>query len=64
MTFQPLQNGTLSGDPVDFIDGFKGDDVLERPSDARFRPSGLALGPDGSLYLSDSVKGRIWRIFY
>jgi len=64
VTFQPLQNGTLSGDPVDFIDGFKGDDVLERPSDARFRPSGLALGPDGSLYLSDSVKGRIWRIFY
>jgi mono/diheme cytochrome c family protein len=25
---------------------------------------GVAVGPDGSLYISDSVKGRVWRIFY
>ena len=27
-------------------------------------PLTLALGPDGSLYVSDSELGRIWRIFY
>jgi len=27
-------------------------------------PTGLAEGPDGSLYVSDDVHGRIWRITY
>jgi sugar lactone lactonase YvrE len=25
---------------------------------------GLAQGPDGSLYIADSQKGRIWRVIY
>ena len=25
---------------------------------------GLAEGPDGSLYISDSKKGKIWRVLY
>ena len=29
-----------------------------------YRPVGLAVGPDGSLYVSDSQKGRVWRISY
>ena len=28
----------------------------------RPRPSGLAVGPDGSLYVSDDARGRVWRI--
>ena len=28
------------------------------------RPMGLAMGPDGALYISDSQKGRIWRVVY
>jgi glucose/arabinose dehydrogenase len=28
----------------------------------RYRLSGLAQGPDGSLYLADSMQGRVWRI--
>jgi glucose/arabinose dehydrogenase/cytochrome c553 len=30
----------------------------------RFRMGGVALAPDGSLYISDTDLGRIWRIFY
>jgi mono/diheme cytochrome c family protein len=25
---------------------------------------GLAMGPDGSLYISDAVKGKIWRVMF
>jgi glucose/arabinose dehydrogenase len=45
-----------------FADGFKGADVLEDSYDAEFRPMGLAQGPDGALYITDSVQGRIWRV--
>jgi len=37
---------------------------LLRDTGAAFRPCGLAQGPDGSLYVSDSKKGRIWRIMH
>ena len=47
-----------------FADNFKGQPVIMSPSDARFRPCGVAQGPDGSLYVSDSEKGRVWRIIY
>ena len=32
--------------------------------DANYRPMGLAQGPDGSLYISESKKGKIWRVFF
>ena len=28
------------------------------------RPVGLAQGPDGSLYVTDDARGRIWKIVY
>ena len=31
---------------------------------AAHRPSGVAVGPDGSLYISDDEDGRIWRVTY
>lgn len=30
----------------------------------RFRMGGVAVAPDGSLYISETDHGRIWRIFY
>jgi glucose/arabinose dehydrogenase len=62
VTFQPFADGTVSGPPMDFMTGFKGDEELKRSSDAEHRPMGLAVGPDGSLFVTDSVKGRIWRV--
>ena len=31
---------------------------------AEYRPMGLAVGPEGALYISDYKKGRIWRVVY
>jgi len=45
-----------------FASGFAGAEPLAQPGDAAHRPMGLAEGPDGSLYISDSVQGTIWRV--
>jgi glucose/arabinose dehydrogenase len=34
------------------------------PAAAIHRPVGLAVGPDGSLYVSDDRGGRIYRIVF
>ena len=36
----------------------------KEPGRAAFRPTGLAVAPDGALYISDDKHGRIWRITY
>ena len=62
--FIPLQNGLSDGSWEVFADGFTGIDTVVNTSDAVHRPMGLAEGPDGSLYLSESNKGKIWRVIY
>jgi mono/diheme cytochrome c family protein len=47
-----------------FADGFAGIDPIVNVSDVAYRPMGLATGPDGSLYISDTRKGKIWRVMY
>jgi len=47
-----------------FASGFPGVAEFTKPGDAKYRPAGLAFGPDGSMYVSDTEKGRVWRIFY
>ncbi|WP_395664760.1 PQQ-dependent sugar dehydrogenase [Methylocella sp.] len=62
VVFQPLRNGAASGPFVVFADGFAG--AKKEPGRAAHRPSGLALGPDGALYISDDQAGRVWRVTY
>jgi len=57
-------DGKPSGEWKVFANGFAGSDVIKSTRDAKYRPCGLAQGPDGALYISDSVKGRIWKIVY
>jgi glucose/arabinose dehydrogenase len=62
--FVPFKNGKPAGEPRVFADKFGGPDPVMDPRNAAYRPSGLALARDGSLYVSEDAKGRIWRISY
>jgi glucose/arabinose dehydrogenase len=59
--FVPIARGVATGPAEVFADGFAGPVVT--PQGARYRPTGLAIGPDGSLYVSsDQGGGAIFRI--
>src|SRR4029077_11577580 len=58
--FPPSARGQGSGGFVVFADGFAG--AFKDPGRAAFRPSGLAVAPDGALYISDDVDGRSCRV--
>lgn len=62
IVFQPLADGKPSGDFIVFADGFAG--RFKEPGRAAHRPSGLAVGPDGALYVSDDFRGQVWRITF
>ena len=62
--FVPFRNGKPAGEPRVFADKFGGADRVMDPRKATYRPSGLALARDGSLYVSEDARGRIWRISY
>ncbi len=64
VAFVPYVNGEFSQEWEVFADGFSGSDAIVNTMDAKYRPMGLAQGPDGSLYISDSQKGKIWKIKY
>ena len=61
VVFQPLADGKASGNCVIFADGFAGG---EKDPGAAHRPSGVAVGPDGALYVADDVSGRVYKIVY
>ncbi|MGH7607460.1 MAG: PQQ-dependent sugar dehydrogenase, partial [Gemmatimonadales bacterium] len=58
--FVPFARGAPAGEPEVFADGFAGADVS--PQGAKHRPSGLAVGADGGLYVADDRGGRIFKI--
>ncbi|HLE57709.1 MAG TPA: PQQ-dependent sugar dehydrogenase [Rhodothermia bacterium] len=60
VVFLPLQNSRANSNFEIFADGFSVENPP--PNSAAHRPVGLAQGPDGALYISDDVGGRIWRV--
>ena len=64
IVYVPFKGEIPSGDWEVFANGFAGDKPVMSPADAEYRPMGITMGSDGSIYVSDSQKGRVWRIFY
>ena len=62
VVFQALHDGRASGVCEVFADGFAG--AVKSPDRAEHRPSGVAVGPHGALYVSDDVHGTIYRMVY
>jgi len=64
VVFVPFKGGK-AGKPEVFAGGFAGPKPSDRTAKAAaYRPVGVAMAPDGSLFVADSNKGRIWRISY
>ena len=63
VVFVPFGAGAPLGTWEVFADGFAGATAVSRTT-ATYRPTGLAVAPDGALYVADDVRGRVWRIVY
>jgi glucose/arabinose dehydrogenase len=60
--FVPRHSDGTFGIPESFAEALSARMFPFRTS--RARPSGLAVGPDGALYVTDDNGGRIWRIVF
>ena len=57
VVFVPFSNGRPSGSPVDFLDGFMGED-----GKTRGRPVGVTVDGRGALIVADDLSNTIWRV--
>ena len=65
VVFLPFDSAGKPGAPQSFVEGFAGPQPGDRnPAKAAYRPTGAAVAPDGSLYVIDGQKGRLWRISF
>ena len=64
VVFVPFADGNPHGNDYEtFANDFAGT-PNPQPTTAKYRPTGLAVAPDGSLYISDDTHGRIWHVTY
>lgn len=64
VVFLPMKDGKPNGEYEIFADDFAGGEENLTPAKAKHRPCGLAMGTDGSMYISDDKSGTIWKISY
>jgi glucose/arabinose dehydrogenase len=64
VTFQPFSGNQPDGKFEIFASGFAGKATIMNESEALARADGVAQAPDGSLYITESQKGKVWRVFY
>jgi glucose/arabinose dehydrogenase len=47
-----------------FAEGFAGAQNPRTPNQATYRADGVMQAADGTLYIAESQKGRLWRVVY
>jgi glucose/arabinose dehydrogenase len=62
--FQPVAKGKNTGPVEVFADGFIGKGPVMSPAAAQYRPGGIFVGPDGTMYITETNRGKIWRVVY
>ncbi|UPQ82076.1 sorbosone dehydrogenase family protein [Pseudomonas knackmussii] len=55
--FVPFSNGRPSGEPVDFVTGFRTDE-----GKTRGRPVGVTVDPKGAVIVADDLANVVWRV--
>ena len=57
--FIPMKNGHATGEYDDFLDGF-----VSKDGQVWGRPVGVAVAPDGSLFVTDDGSRSVWHVTY
>lgn len=57
VVFVQFQNGEPTGDPIDFVTGFRDAD-----GKTRGRPVGVTVDPRGALIVADDLSNTVWRV--
>jgi glucose/arabinose dehydrogenase len=57
VVYVPFRDGMPSGQPIDFVTGFLGDD-----GKTRGRPVGVVVDPKGALIVADDLSNTVWRV--
>jgi glucose/arabinose dehydrogenase len=57
VVFIAFRDGKPTGQPIDFVTGFQGED-----GKTRGRPVGVAVDPRGALIVADDLSNTVWRV--